>query len=75
MSLQAEFKIEHNVELNEIIKIELSEQEMAELEKTRKTALELSVAEQVEIEKKALERQAILDSLGLTVEKAALLLG
>ena len=75
MLSQAEFKIEHNVELNEITKIELSEQEIAELEKTRKAALESSKAEQVKIETKAAERQAILDRLGLTADELKLILG
>ena len=75
MSSQAEFKIEHNVELNEIIKIELSEQEIAELEKTRKAALELSIAEQLAIDSKAAQRRAILDHLGITEEEARILLG
>ena len=75
MSSQAEFKIEHNVELNEIIKIELSEQEIAELEKTRKAALELSIAEQLAIDAKAAQRRAILEHLGITEEEARILLG
>ena len=75
MSSQAEFKIEHNVELDEITIIELSAAEIKELEKTRKLALESSKAEQVEIETKAAQRQAVLDRLGLTADEAKLLLG
>ena len=75
MSSQAEFKIEHNVELDEITIIELSAAEIKELEKTRKLALESSKAEQVEIETKAAERQAILDRLGLTADELKLILG
>jgi hypothetical protein len=74
MSSQAEFAIEHNVELNEITIIELSAAEIKELEKTRKVALELSDAEQIEIQTKLAERQAILDRLGLNANEAALLL-
>jgi len=75
MSSQAEFKIEHNVELDEITIIELSAAEIKELEKTRKLALESSKAEQVEIETKAAERQSILDRLGLTADELKLILG
>jgi hypothetical protein len=74
MSSQAEIKIEHNVELDEITIIELSAAEIKELEKTRKLAVELSNAEQIEIETKAANRQAILDRLGLTADEAKLLL-
>jgi hypothetical protein len=75
MSLPAEFKIEHNVELDEIKIIELSAAEIKELEKTRKAALELSKAEQVEIETKAAQRQEILGRLGLTADEVKLILG
>jgi hypothetical protein len=75
MSSQAEFKIEHNVELDEITIIDLSAAEIKELEKTRKLALESSKAEQFEIETKAAERQAILDRLGLTADELKLILG
>ena len=75
MSSQAEFKIEHNVELDEITIIELSAAEIKELDKTRKAALELSKAEQIEIETKAAQRQTILDRLGLTADELKTILG
>ncbi len=75
MSSQAEFKIEHNVQLNEIKIIELSAEEIKEIEEARKIGLELSNAEQAEATAKAAQRRAILEHLKITEEEARILLG
>jgi len=74
MSSQVEFKIEHNVALNEIKIIELSAEEIKEIEEARKIGLELSNAEQAEAEAKAIAKAALLAQLGITEEQARLLL-
>jgi hypothetical protein len=61
----------HNVETNEIV-----EREMTASEFTAYKAQQNADAEaQLAIEAKVIERQAILDRLGLTADEAAILLG
>ena len=69
------FRIEHNVETGEIKQIELSAAEIKELEKEYFKAKANDDAEQAEAEANVVQRQAILDKLGLTADEARLLLG
>ena len=69
------FRLEHNVETGEIKQIDLTVDEIKEIEKLQKAAAIENVKEQAEIEAKAEARQAILDRLGLTADEAKLLLG
>ena len=75
MSSQAEFKIEHDVELDKITIIELSEQEIKEIEKARKIGLELSKKELAENDAKETAKSAILNRLGLSADELQVLLG
>lgn len=61
----------HNVETDEVIDREMTDQEFAEYE-THRLANEAKLAELAE---KAQARQAILDRLGLTEDEAKILLG
>jgi hypothetical protein len=69
------FRLEHNVETGEIKQIDLTVDEIKEIEKLQKAAAIENAKEQAEIEAKAEARQAILDRLGLTADEAKLLLG
>ena len=60
----------HNVSTNEIIDREMNSEELAQCEINKSNALTIKA----EAEAKAVQRQAILDRLGLTSEEAALLL-
>ncbi len=71
MSSQAEFRIEHDVKLDKISVIELTKSELDELEKSRKTALDLANAEQDKIQKLRQDKEAAeakLAALGLTAD-------
>lgn len=68
-------RIEHNVETDEIIEIELSAEEETDLQKQYAEAQAKAQVQQIEAEAKAAARQAILDRLSLTEEEARLLLG
>jgi hypothetical protein len=61
----------HNVETNEVIDREMNDDEFAQYEadKAKQTA------KKAEAEAKAIQRQAILDRLGLTADEAKLILG
>lgn len=61
----------HDLTTNEIIDREMDDIEFAQYQEDLK-AQELA---QIEAEKKAIQRQAILDRLGLTADEAKLLLG
>jgi hypothetical protein len=61
----------HNVETDEIIDREMNDAEFAQYEADKAAAS----AAQAEAEAKKVERQAILDRLGLTADEAKLLLG
>ena len=60
----------HNSETNEIIDREMTKEEIIQFEKIQAELTESSSIN----ESKAVQRQAILDRLGLTPEEAALLL-
>ena len=68
-------KIEHNVETNEILEIELPAKEVKEFEAIYTKNLALELKEKEEVEAKATARQTILDRLGITAEEAVILLG
>jgi len=61
----------HDLTTNEIIDREMDDIEFAQYQEDLK-AQELA---QIEAEKKAIQRQAVLDRLGLTADEAKLLLG
>ncbi len=61
----------HDLTTNEIIDREMDDIEFAQYQEDLK-AQELA---KIEAEKKAIQRQAILDRLGLTADEAKLLLG
>jgi len=69
------FRIEHNVESNEIIEIELTDAEIVQREKEHQAA-QAKLAE-VNAEKNAIDNAKIAayTKLGLTAEEAKLLLG
>jgi len=69
------FRIEHNVETGEIKQIELSPQEINELEIQYAEAKAKAEAAQAEVATKAAARQALLNRLGITEEEARILLG
>jgi hypothetical protein len=61
----------HNVETNEVIDREMNDVEFAQYQENQASAL----TEKAEVEAKAVQRQAILDRLGITADEAKLLLG
>ena len=67
-------RIEHNVETNEITQIELSAQEIKNLEALYKVKADENEAEKAEAEAKATAKAALLNKLGITAEEAQLLL-
>jgi predicted metal-binding transcription factor (methanogenesis marker protein 9) len=68
------YKIEHNVETGEIKQIELSPEEIIELEQQYAQALAAETAAQAEAESQATAKAALLAQLGITEEQAKLLL-
>ena len=68
-------RIDHNVETGEITEIELTPQEVTEINKQYAKAKAETDLLQSEVEAKEAARQAILDRLGLTADEAKLLLG
>jgi hypothetical protein len=68
------FRIEHNVETGEIKEIELSAQEIIELEIQYAEAKAKSDAAEAEANQKATAKTALLAQLGITEEQAKLLL-
>ena len=68
------FRIEHNVETGEIKQIQLSSEEIAELEIQHAAAKASAAAVQAEAEAKATAKAALLAQLGITEEQAKLLL-
>jgi hypothetical protein len=69
------FRIEHNVETGEIIEIELTAEEKAELQLQYEKSKAEAKAIKAEADAKEVARQALLDKLGITAEEAQLLLG
>jgi hypothetical protein len=71
----SEFKIEHNVQTNEITEIPLSDKEMKEIEKLQAEAATKRAEEKSAAAQKAIDKAALLTQLGITEEQAKLLLG
>jgi RNA-binding protein YhbY len=65
-----QFRIEHKLETQEIVEIELTNAEIAELEEIKTKVIAQQRAEAV----KAEQRTALLAKLGITEEEARLLL-
>jgi hypothetical protein len=61
----------HNTETNEVIDREMNAAEFKQYEKDQAA----NAARQAEAEAKIVQRQAILDKLGLTADEAKLLIG
>jgi hypothetical protein len=68
-------KIIHNVETNEITSVDLTTEEIAELEIEKVKKAKIKADKLVTETANAAARQAILARLGLTAEEAQLLLG
>jgi len=68
------FRIEHNVETGEISQIQLTNVEIAEIEKEKIEFEKLIAKEQAEAQAKAQAKVALLAQLGITEEQAKLLL-
>lgn len=73
MSSQAEFKINHNVESNEVTIVELSKDEINELAKSRLAAEKINALEASELEKAKNAKLNLLEKLGITEDEAKLL--
>jgi hypothetical protein len=71
----SKFRIEHNVETNEIIQISLTSQELKDLEKLQTEAIKLAAKSQTEAEAKETAKAAILDRIGLTANELKTILG
>jgi hypothetical protein len=68
------FRIEHNVKTGEITEIELTSNEVKELEKQYAEAKAEADKAKAEAEAKATAKAALLSKLGITAEEAVLLL-
>ena len=68
------FRIDHNVETGEISQIQLTNVEIAEIEKEKIEFEKLIAKEQAEAQAKAQAKVALLAQLGITEEQAKLLL-
>jgi hypothetical protein len=68
-------KIIHNVETNEITSVDLTTEEIAELEIEKVKKAKIEADKLVTETANAAARQAILGRLGITADEAALLLG
>lgn len=71
----SEFKIEHNVQTNEITEIPLTDKEIKEIGKLQLEAATKQAEEQLAAAQKAADKAALLTQLGITEEQAKLLLG
>ncbi len=70
-----EFRIEHNVQTNEILEIPLTEKELKELEKLRSIAAkEYELFEKAKAKAEA-DKAALLARLGLTEDELKTILG
>ena len=67
-------RVDHNVETGEVLEIELSAKEVAELEKGYAESLKTEEATKAELAKKAEDKAALLAKLGISDEEAKLLL-
>lgn len=68
-------KIVHNVETNEISEIEMTKDEIQQLQTDEAQYDKRREEEQVQAQAKAVQRASILERLGLTEEEAKVLLG
>ena len=68
-------RIEINCETQEVLEIELTDAEVAELTYQAELAAEAKAEEERVAAEKATAKAALLDRLGITAEEAALLLG
>ena len=68
------FRIEHDIATGEVKEIPLTESEIKAIEKLQKDAAKNRETIEAELKAKAVQRQAILDRLGITAEEARLLL-
>jgi hypothetical protein len=64
-----------DVENNQIMEIEMTDAELKAEAKEQKIKNDLRLAKEAEAEAKAVEKQALLDRLGITANEAKLLLG
>jgi len=75
MGVNLMIEINHNVLTGEITEIELTSQQVKEIEKEAKIAQAKYAMEIAESQAKATARQAIADRLGLTADELKVLLG
>lgn len=68
-------KIEHNVQTNKIEKIELTVEELREVQSVYDQNAITQLKEQAEAEAKAAAQSTLLSKLGITKDEAKLLLG
>ena len=72
------FRIEHNVETGEITQIDLTSEEIADIEaiqaKSQAEQAEANATRQAEADAAAAAKEALLNKLGITAEEAKLLL-
>ena len=72
------FRIEHNVETGEITQIDLTPEEIADIEaiqaKSQTEQAEANATRQEEADAAATAKEALLNKLGITAEEAKLLL-
>ena len=67
-------RIEHNAETNEITQIELTAQEIKNLEALYKVKADENKADEAKADAQATAKAALLSKLGITAEEARLLL-
>jgi len=67
-------RIEHNVETGEITEIELTAEEIKDVQERQKKAEARNAAAQAEADAKAAEKAALLAKLGISNDEAKLLL-
>jgi U3 small nucleolar ribonucleoprotein component len=65
------FKLVHNVETDEVSEVDLSEQEITQIELDK----QIKIAEDALAASKAIQKAELLTKLGITADEAALLLG
>ena len=68
-------RIEHNVETGEITEIELTAEEIKDIQERQELAAIRNAAAEAEAQVKAEAKATLLAKLGITEEEAALLLG
>jgi hypothetical protein len=71
----SEFKIEHNVQTNEITEIPLTDKEIKEIEKLRSATAKAQITANEAKAKAEAEKAALLVRLGLTEDELKTILG